>query len=109
MSPEAFYKGLRVRYVPGVAYSDVNHKACEDGTVSSAGPSYVFVKFDKQLRKFGWDGTTSQACKPEDLVVLTHEHRVLEGISPAVASALSEIAALKLPDEPYNDGGSYRL
>jgi hypothetical protein len=27
----------------------------------------VFVKFDRQLEKFGWDGTTSQACDPKDL------------------------------------------
>lgn len=57
-------------YVPGVARGDTGHPACERGTVSSTGEKYVFVKFDKQLEKFGWDGTTSQACDPSDLVTL---------------------------------------
>ncbi len=39
----------------------------EMGVVSSKNERFVFVKFSKQLQKFGWDGTTSQACRPEDL------------------------------------------
>jgi hypothetical protein len=72
-----FQKGMRVRYIPGHALDDENHKDCEDGTVSSIGVTSVFVKFDKQLRKFGWDGTTSQSCNPHDLVYLTRDHKQL--------------------------------
>jgi len=63
-------KGRRVRYVPGHVDGDATHRDCEDGTVSSANHVNVFVKFDKQLAKFGWDGTTSQSCDPRDLVPL---------------------------------------
>lgn len=52
---------MRVRYIPGHALMDINHPDCEDGTVSSYNYACVFVKFDKQLRKFGWTGTTSQS------------------------------------------------
>jgi len=71
-----FTPGMRVRYVPGHADGE-NDPECEDGTVSSVTKLYVFVKFDKQLRKFGWDGTTSQSCQAMDLVPLTKEHRQL--------------------------------
>jgi hypothetical protein len=59
---------MRVAYVPTHAHGDINHQDVERGTVSSTNDKYAFVKFDKQLSKFGWDGTTSQSCKPEDLV-----------------------------------------
>lgn len=61
---------MRVRYIPGHAHSNSNHPDCEDGTVSSQNGKFVFVKFDKQLAKFGWDGTTSQSCDPADLIQL---------------------------------------
>ena len=67
---ELFPSGTRVRYVPGHAEGNEHHPDCEDGTVSSVNHRYVFVKFDKQLRKFGWDGTTSQSCQPGNLVKL---------------------------------------
>jgi len=56
---------MRVGYVP--AHSAWDHSAVEFGTVSSKNGKYVFVKFDKQLEKFGWEGTTSQSCNPNDL------------------------------------------
>lgn len=59
---------MRVAYVPTHANGDLNHKDVERGSVSSTNDKYAFVKFDKQLAKFGWDGTTSQSCRPEDLV-----------------------------------------
>lgn len=59
---------MRVAYVPTHANGDMNHKDVERGAVSSTNDKYAFVKFDKQLAKFGWDGTTSQSCRPEDLV-----------------------------------------
>jgi hypothetical protein len=57
---------MRVAYVP--AHAEWDRSAIECGTVSSTNDKYVFVKFDKQLVKFGWEGTTSQACDPNDLV-----------------------------------------
>lgn len=57
----------RVTYIPRHAEGNANHPDSEHGTVSSVGAQYVFVKFDKQLNTLGWDGTTSQACDPEDL------------------------------------------
>ena len=58
----------RVIYIPGHAFGDKNHPDCEHGAVSSSNDKVVFVKFDRQLNKFGWNGTTSQACNPEDLI-----------------------------------------
>ena len=63
-------EGDRVRYVPGHAHGDRHHSDCEDGTISSFGPDNVRVRFYKQVAKLGWEGTTAQACTPEDLVVL---------------------------------------
>ena len=59
---------MRVAYVPVPAQWDKN--AIEKGTVSSKNDECVFVKFDKQLLKFGWNGTTSQSCNPNDLVAI---------------------------------------
>ena len=66
-----FSGSQRVRYVPGVANGDPGHPACEDGRVSSQNGKYVFVKFDKQVGKLGWEGTTSQSCDPADLVMMS--------------------------------------
>lgn len=63
-----FEQGMRVRYIPGHAYGDKTHPDCEDGTVSSNNGRYVFVRFDKQVAKLGFDGATSQSCDPSDLV-----------------------------------------
>lgn len=60
----------RVAYVPTHAAGDINHPAVEYGFISSQSSSFVFVKFDKELEKFGWDGTTSKACRIEDLQFL---------------------------------------
>lgn len=30
----------------------------------------VFVRFDRHVKKFGWDGATSQGCDPNDLHTL---------------------------------------
>lgn len=63
----------KIRYIPGVAYGDSNHPVCEDGVVSSINNKYVFVKFNKQLKKFGWEGTTSQSCDSKNLIILSSE------------------------------------
>jgi hypothetical protein len=60
----------RVAYVPRHAEGDMEHPDVEQGVVSSVNSKYVFVKFDKHLTRLGWDGTTSQACDPDDLVLL---------------------------------------
>lgn len=60
--------GMRVAYIPGHADGDLLHPDVEHGTVSSVNHMYVFVRFDKQVSKFGWGGTTSQSCNPSDLV-----------------------------------------
>ena len=60
--------GMRVAYIPGHAHGDINHKDVEHGTVNSVNHLYAFVKFDKQVKKLGYEGTTSQSCQPADLV-----------------------------------------
>jgi len=40
----------------------------ERGTVSSVNSKFVFVRFDEQVAKLGWAGTTSQSCDPRDLI-----------------------------------------
>ena len=57
----------RVAYIPGHAHGDITHLDVEYGYVSSHNKFNVFVKFDKQLKLLGWDGTTSQSCNPDDL------------------------------------------
>lgn len=55
--------GDRVLYVPNHAEGDRSHKDCEWGTISSLNShGEPWVKFDKQVAKFGWEGTTSQLC-----------------------------------------------
>jgi hypothetical protein len=39
----------------------------EQGRVSSKNDHFVFVKFNATVARLGWDGTTAQACRPEDL------------------------------------------
>lgn len=58
--PSDFQAGQRVDYIhfDGTA---------ERGTVSRANSKFVFVRFDKHVNKFGWEGATSQACDPNDL------------------------------------------
>lgn len=59
----------RVAYVPRHV-EKLPHPDVELGYVSSTNGQYIFVKFDKQLDKFGWDGTTSQCCDPETLITV---------------------------------------
>jgi hypothetical protein len=59
---------MRVAYVPLHAHGDIAHPDVERGTVSSVNQRFAFVKFDKYVSKFGWDGATSQSCDPDDLV-----------------------------------------
>lgn len=64
-----FKTGDRVIYVPTHAKGDITHEDCEVGTVSSVNPysETVFVRFDKQVEKFGFDQTTGQGCYTTDL------------------------------------------
>lgn len=59
----------RVAYIPNHADGDINHPDVEWGYVSSSNDVNIFVKFDKQLDKFGWEGTTSQSCTPSTLYI----------------------------------------
>lgn len=54
----------RVKYDPGYEGSKVEY-----GYVSSVNDTFVFVKFEEQLKEFGWEGTTSKACNPKHLTV----------------------------------------
>lgn len=54
---------MRVAYIPSH-----NPEAKEYGTVSSVNEKYVFVRFNEQVAKFGWEGTTSQSCNSSDLI-----------------------------------------
>lgn len=56
-----------VLYVPTHANGDKTHQAVEKGYVSSITEKYIFVKFEKQILRLGWNGTTSQGCRREDL------------------------------------------
>lgn len=62
--------GTRVAYIPTHALGDIDHPDVEYGIVSSFNGKYVFVKFYGALSTFGWDGATSQSCRPEDLSLL---------------------------------------
>jgi hypothetical protein len=59
---------MKVAYVP--SHAEWDKDAIEYGIVSSKNDKYAFVKFNKQLEKFGWEGTTSQSCNPNDLVAV---------------------------------------
>lgn len=65
-----FKYGDRVRYVPYHANGDAQDPSCEDGTVSSQNGTFVFVRFDRQVKVLGWSGTTSQGCDPQCLMFL---------------------------------------
>lgn len=67
MKLELIKPGMLVWYVPTHAHGDINHADAEHGRVSSVNSKFAFVKFDKQVAKLGWDGTTSQSCDPADL------------------------------------------
>ena len=65
-----FQPGDRVIYVPMHAHGDRKHPDCEHGRVSSINAvGNVFVRFDKQVARLGWDNTTSQSCDPLSLVL----------------------------------------
>jgi len=68
VTPEDFKPNDRVAYVPHEAHGNVNHPNVQRGTVSSINKSFVFVRFDKTVARLGWEGTTSQSCRPDDLV-----------------------------------------
>lgn len=67
---ESFKVGQRVKYIPMHVDGDEWHPDCETGTVSSVGEKNVFVKFDKKVVRHGMDGTTAEACDPEDLKIV---------------------------------------
>jgi len=68
MKSSDFVAQERVAYIPTHAHGDIGHKDVEYGRVSSTNEKFVFVRFDKTVARLGWEGTTSQSCRPEDLV-----------------------------------------
>lgn len=62
-----FNPGDEVIYVPYHAEGNRKHTDCEWGRVSSVNDHYVFVRFNKTVAKLGWEGTTSQGCKVDQL------------------------------------------
>lgn len=66
---------LRVCYVPVHAHDNLNHADVEWGYIASWNDNLVFVKFDRSLSKFGWEGTTSQSCQATDLIINFDEIR----------------------------------
>lgn len=61
MKMEEISNGMSVMYI---SYQGASP---EYGRVSSKNDTYVFVKFNEKVAKHGWDGTTSEACRPETL------------------------------------------
>jgi hypothetical protein len=74
--------GDRVAYVPYHANGDLNHPDVEHGTISSIKefmptdiPRYhYFVRFDSTVALFGWEGTTGQSCRRDQLQFLYRKH-----------------------------------
>lgn len=60
----------RVLFMPLHAHENKHHPDCEKGTVHSINDRFVFVRFDGQVSKLGYEQTTSQACGPNDLTVI---------------------------------------
>ena len=65
----AMRPGDYVLYIPDYA-DGPEHPDCEHGTISSLQPSGkgAFVKYEQQVKKFGWAGATSKATNFEDLI-----------------------------------------
>lgn len=60
--------GQRVIYVPLHAHNDLSHKDCERGVVHRIVESYgVFVKFDADVQRHGYDDATAKGCNPDTL------------------------------------------
>lgn len=71
MKLEHVTPGMLVRYIPRHAHGNRAHRDVEYGVVSSTNHLYAFVRFDRQVAKFGWGGATSQSCDPGDLEAVT--------------------------------------
>lgn len=69
MTAEDFKPKDRVLYVPSHAHGDINHKDVLHGRVSSQNGKNVFVRFDKQVARYGW-AAASESCSPWDLVLI---------------------------------------
>lgn len=72
MKLEDIKPNMRVAYVPLHAEGDVLHRDTEYGIVFRVvgRTGVVFVKFDDQLTKLGWDEATLKGCRADDLVEL---------------------------------------
>ena len=64
-------KALEMLKFEKVEYTPTN----EIGYVSSVNDRFIFVKFEKQTNLLGWEGTTAQACRHEDVKDLKDDYR----------------------------------
>lgn len=67
MTIEQIKPEMRVLYSPALEIMAGDYKCIQIGEVSSKNDQYAFVKFDKQVKRIGWNGTTAGACDPGDL------------------------------------------
>lgn len=68
-----FEVGDRVTYMPRHTGGNIDHPDVECGMVSAANELWVFVRFDSEVARLGWDGTTSRACCPKQLAHIRQE------------------------------------
>lgn len=63
--------GDRVIYVPNHAFGNRCHEDAEHGRITSFSKNgeTVFVRFDKDVARLGWDSSTSKGCYPNTLVL----------------------------------------
>ena len=77
MNTEKFKPGDLIRYIPGHAGGDIEHQDCEDGICTSINSTVVFCRFvfnnGNGGNKYAGKWRTianSEACNPDDLVVI---------------------------------------
>jgi hypothetical protein len=52
--------GRKIKYIPYHAFGDINHKDCEEGTITSFNENYIFATFNR--------GVSSKACLKSNLI-----------------------------------------
>ena len=70
MNASDFKPGDQVIYMPGIAYGNPTHPACERGVVSSTNGVNVFVRYWVKYGNETKLSATAQATSPDDLVLL---------------------------------------
>lgn len=57
----------RVRYTPHHARGNPASSDIEYGTVVAARNQMIFIKFDANVARLGWEGATAKGCHPDDV------------------------------------------